>query len=167
MDTVAPLDAHRFRAVMSRFATGVTVVSTPHDGGVHAMTANGFLSVSLNPPLVLVSLGRCRMADLLPATGRYGISVLAEDQRALSGHFAGRSDPAAAPVFHEVDGLPFLAGSVAHIGCRVVETHPAGDHTLFIGQVEHLAQFEARPLLFHSGAYSSLRVGLTDDFFWC
>jgi flavin reductase (DIM6/NTAB) family NADH-FMN oxidoreductase RutF len=56
---------------------------------------------------------------------------------------------------------------VAHIGCRVVDTHPAGDHTLFIGEVEYLAQFEARPLLFHSGAYSSLRVGLTDDFFWC
>ncbi|HEY3604903.1 MAG TPA: flavin reductase family protein [Sporichthyaceae bacterium] len=167
MATVSPLDPRRFRAVMSRFATGVTVVTTPYDDGVHAMTANGFLSVSLEPPLVLVSLGQCRMAGLLPSTGRYGISVLAEDQRALSGHFAGRPDPTADPQFTAVDGLPFLAGAVAHIGCRVVDSHPAGDHTLFIGEVEHLAQFEARPLLFHSGGYSSLRVGLTDDFFWC
>jgi flavin reductase (DIM6/NTAB) family NADH-FMN oxidoreductase RutF len=167
MGTVTPIDGGRFRTVMSRFATGVTVVTTPHDDGVHAMTANGFLSVSLEPPLVLVSLGQCRMATLLPATGRYGISVLAEDQRALSRHFAGRADPTAAPEFAWVDGWAFLAGSVAHIGCRVVQQHAAGDHTLFIGEVEHLAQFEARPLLFHSGAYSSLRVGLTDDFFWC
>jgi flavin reductase (DIM6/NTAB) family NADH-FMN oxidoreductase RutF len=167
MATAAPIDPRRFRAVMSRFATGVTVVTTPHDGGVHAMTANGFLSVSLEPPLVLVSLGRCRMAQLLPATGRYGISVLAEDQRALSRHFAGRADPTVAPEFVWVDGLPLLAGSVAHLGCRVVDTHPAGDHTLFIGEVEHLAQSEARPLVFHSGAYAGLRVGLTEDFFWC
>src|SRR5882672_7933924 len=126
---------------MSRFPTGVTVVSTPHGDGVHAMTANGFLSVSLEPPLVLISLGQCRMAQMLATTGRYGISVLAEDQRALSGHFAGRPDPTAAPNFTSVDGLPFLAGAVAHIGCRVVDTHPAGDHTLFIGEVEHLGQF--------------------------
>jgi flavin reductase (DIM6/NTAB) family NADH-FMN oxidoreductase RutF len=107
------------------------------------------------------------MARLLPTTTRFGVSVLAEDQRALSRHFAGRPDPTAVPRFEEVNGLTFLAGSVAHIGCRVVDTHAAGDHTLFVGEVEHLAQFEARPLVFHSGAYASLRVGLTDDFFWC
>ena len=167
MVTASSIDPHRFRSVMGRFATGVTVVSTAHGGGVHAMTANGFLSVSLDPPLVLISLGRCRMAQLLPTTARFGISVLAEDQRALSRHFAGRPQADAVPRFEEVNGVPLLAGSVAHIGCRVVDTHPAGDHTLFVGEVEHLAQFEARPLVFHSGAYSSLRVGLTDDFFWC
>jgi flavin reductase (DIM6/NTAB) family NADH-FMN oxidoreductase RutF len=165
MATVSPIDPTRFRAVLGRFATGVTVVSTSLSDGVHAMTANGFLSVSLEPPLVLVSLGRCRMAQLLPDTRRYGISVLAEDQRALSRHFAGRPDAAVTPRFVTTDGVPYLDGAVAHIGCRVMDAHPAGDHTLFIGAVEHLAQFEARPLVFHSG--SSLRVGLTEDFFWC
>src|SRR5881397_3644396 len=68
------------RQVMGRFATGVTVITTLHRDTIHGMTANAFLSVSLRPPLVLVSLGRCKMTEMLPLTGRYGVSVLAHDQ---------------------------------------------------------------------------------------
>ncbi|MGZ4306771.1 MAG: flavin reductase family protein, partial [Solirubrobacteraceae bacterium] len=72
--------ARDLRQVMGRFATGVTVVTTMHRDTIHGMTANAFLSVSLRPPLVLLSLGRCRMSEMLPLTGRYGVSVLAHDQ---------------------------------------------------------------------------------------
>ena len=75
---------------MGRFATGVTVVTTTHKDTIHGMTANAFLSVSLRPPLVLVSLGRCRMSEMLPRTGRYGVSVLASDQEDFAAHFAGQ-----------------------------------------------------------------------------
>ena len=75
---------------MGRFATGVTVVTTTHKDTIHGMTANAFLSVSLRPPLVLVSLGRCRMSEMLPRTGRYGVSVLASDQEHFAAHFAGQ-----------------------------------------------------------------------------
>ena len=84
--------ARELRQVMGRFATGVTVVTTTHRDTIHGMTANAFLSVSLRPPLVLVSLGRCRMSEMLPRTGRYGVSVLASDQEHFAAHFAGQRD---------------------------------------------------------------------------
>jgi len=79
------------RNALGRFATGVTVVTAIENGKAHGMTANAFVSVSLDPPLVLVSLdNRSHMHRILPTVGRYGVSVLAEDQKALSDHFAGR-----------------------------------------------------------------------------
>ena len=84
---------------MGRFATGVTVVTTTHRDTIHGMTANAFLSVSLRPPLVLVSLGRCRMSEMLPRTGRYGVSVLASDQEHFAAHFAGQRASPVDPAF--------------------------------------------------------------------
>lgn len=151
------IDARAFRATTGRFATGVTVISHASAGEVHGMTANAFLSVSLDPPLVLVSLGNtARMGRRLTIGQPFGISVLAEDQIALSNHFAGR--PQANPVIvwrWEAD-VPLLVGAVAQISACVVATHSVGDHTLFIGQVEHVAQGEGRPLVFHAGSYARL-----------
>ena len=89
--------ARELRQVMGRFATGVTVVTTTQRDTIHGMTANAFLSVSLRPPLVLVSLGRCRMSEMLPRTGRYGVSVLASDQEHFAAHFAGQRVSPVAP----------------------------------------------------------------------
>jgi len=145
------------RQVMGRFATGVTVITTAHGDSIHGMTANAFLSVSLTPPLVLVSLGRCRMAEMLPQTGRYGVSVLADDQEHLAAHFAAQRVSPTEPAFSWHDGLPFLDGALAHLGCRVVDVHPAGDHVLWTGQVEHLYCEEGRPLLFYTGRFRTLQ----------
>ncbi len=149
--------ARELRQVMGRFATGVTVVTTTHRGTIHGMTANAFLSVSLRPPLVLVSLGRCRMSEMLPRTGRYGVSVLASDQEQFAAHFAGQRVSPVDPEFIWHDELPLLDGALAHIGCRVVDVHTAGDHVLWIGEVEHLRHRDGEPLLFYTGRFGTLR----------
>jgi flavin reductase (DIM6/NTAB) family NADH-FMN oxidoreductase RutF len=149
--------ARELRTVMGRFATGVTVVTTTHRDTIHGMTANAFLSVSLRPPLVLVSLGRCRMSEMLPRTGRYGVSVLASDQEHFAAHFAAQRASDTEPEFVWYDDLPLLDGALAHVGCRVVDVHTAGDHVLWIGEVEHLHHREAEPLLFYGGRFGTLK----------
>ena len=149
--------ARELRNVMGRFATGVTVVTTTHRDTIHGMTANAFLSVSLRPPLVLVSLGRCRMSEMLPRTGRYGVSVLASDQEHFAAHFAGQRTSETEPTFVWENDLPLLDGALAHVGCRVVDVHTAGDHVLWIGEVEHLYHREGEPLLFYTGRFGTLR----------
>jgi flavin reductase (DIM6/NTAB) family NADH-FMN oxidoreductase RutF len=149
--------ARELRSVMGRFATGVTVVTTTHKDTIHGMTANAFLSVSLRPPLVLVSLGRCRMSEMLPRTGRYGVSVLASDQEDFAAHFAGQRISPVDPTFTWEKDLPLLDGALAHVGCRVVDVHAAGDHVLWIGEVEHLSHREGEPLLFYTGRFGTLR----------
>lgn len=151
------VDPQLFRRTMGRFTSGVTVVTTVDEDQVHGMTANGFLSVSLDPPLVLVSLGEhTRMAALLRGTGRYGVSVLADDQQLISQHFAGRPVSGLDPEFDRVDGIAYLRGAIGRIGCDVVEVHPAGDHLLFLGQVTHLAYSEQPPLVYFTGSYRAL-----------
>ena len=149
------IDPRAFRTTMGRFATGVTVISTLVDGQVHAMTANAFLSVSLEPPMVLISIGRrARMHTLLKTGDWFGVSVLAADQESLSNHFAGRSQVEAPIRWQWAGDVPLLAGAIAHVSAQVVAQHPAGDHSLFIGQVDHLDQQPGSPLVFHAGAYS-------------
>ncbi len=149
--------AREFRQVMGRFATGVTVVTTVERDVVHGMTANGFLSVSLRPPLVLVSLGRCRMNEMLPRSGRYGVSMLAHDQQHFAAHFAAQKRSAVEPRFVWHKGLPLLEGALAHLGCRVVDVHRAGDHVLWIGEVEYIDHRDDEPLLFYTGRFGTLR----------
>jgi flavin reductase (DIM6/NTAB) family NADH-FMN oxidoreductase RutF len=148
--------ARALRQAMGRFATGVTVVTTVHRETIHGMTANAFLSVSLRPPLVLVSLGRCRMSEMLPRTGRYGISVLAHDQEHFAAHFAAQRPSPVEPTFVWHKGLPLLDDALAHLVCRVVDVHSAGDHVLWIGEVEHLDHRDGQPLLFYTGRFGTL-----------
>lgn len=107
------------------------------------------MSVSLDPPLVLVSLdNRSRTKPVLERAGRYGVSVLAEEQRALSDHFAGRPQEGLEIAFEERAGVPLLKGALAQVAARVVAVYPGGDHTLFLGGgVPLLAGREAPPLL--------------------
>ncbi len=136
---VSPRD---FRAALGRFASGVTVVTVPEAGeraGVRGVTANAFLSVSLRPPLVLVSIDKkARAHAALQSAERYGVSILAQDQGPISDHFAGFAETVT-PTFTELSGLAVVEGAVAHLVCRIVDRHEAGDHTLFIGEVEALA----------------------------
>jgi flavin reductase (DIM6/NTAB) family NADH-FMN oxidoreductase RutF len=149
--------AAALRQVMGRFATGVTVITTHHRNTIHGMTANAFLSVSLRPALVLVSLGRCRMGEMLPRTRRYGVSVLAHDQGHFAEHFAAQRVSPVEPAFVWHEGLPVLEGALAHLVCRVVDVHPAGDHELWIGEVEHVHHRDGEPLLFYTGRFGTVR----------
>ena len=152
-------NARQFRDVLGRFASGVTVVTTAHEGHVHGMTANAFVSVSLNPPLVLVSVNnRAHMHKALLSSSRYAVSILAEGQEALSDHFAGRTAAGLEVSFIYKDGLPVLKDAAAYLVCRVHEIHPAGDHTLYIGEVEFLELSDGRPLVFYAGKYRYLDV---------
>lgn len=154
----ASFSSRDFRHALGRFASGVTVITAMHEGQTHGMTANAFVSVSLEPPLVLASLdNRSSMHRILPHTKRYGVSVLAENQEALSNHFAGKRDPALTAGFTLRDGIPLLDGALAYFIVEVTELHPAGDHTLYIGRVTHLEWREGQPLLFYAGHYRQMR----------
>lgn len=149
--------ARSLRQVMGRFATGVTVITTYHRETIHGMTANAFLSVSLRPPLVLVSLGRCRMGEMLPHTKRYGVSVLAHDQRHFAEHFSAQRMAPVEPEFVWHRDLPLLKDALAHVVCKVVDVHTAGDHELWIGEVEHVEQHDGNPLLFYTGRFGTVQ----------
>ena len=147
-----------FRRTLGMFATGVTVLTTRTGDSVHGMTANAFMSVSLRPPLVLVSVDRrARMSNLLHEGTRIGVNVLEARQEALSDHFAGR--PVAdgvEPRFELVHDTPLVEGALAHLVARVVRSYWGGDHSLFLGQVEYAHYGDGEPLLFHGGRYERL-----------
>jgi flavin reductase (DIM6/NTAB) family NADH-FMN oxidoreductase RutF len=147
-----------FRRTLGMFATGVTVLTTRKGESVHGMTANAFMSVSLQPPLVLVSIDRrARMSDLLHEGTRFGINVLEARQAALSDHFAGRAgEGTPEPQFELVHDTPLVEGALAHLVAHVVRSYWGGDHSLFLGRVEFARYGEGEPLLFHGGRYERI-----------
>ncbi|WP_214410489.1 flavin reductase family protein [Sphaerisporangium fuscum] len=138
-------DVATLRRAFGTFATGVTVVTT---GGPnpHAMTANSFTSVSLDPPLVLICVDRgAVMHQCLTATGSFGVSVLAAHQERVALHFADRWRTLGAAQFDHVDwapgevtGVPLLTGTLASFECELWRTYDGGDHTIFIGKIVSL-----------------------------
>ena len=154
---VQRIEPEAMRRTLGRFTTGVTVVTTARGGDVHAMTANAFASVWLDPPLALVSVDhRTRMHALLPDTRRYGVSVLASDQERVAWHFAGRPLRDPGDLFEWTGDVPFVRGAIARVGCSLHAEHEAGDHTLYLGRVEHLHSRPGEPLVFHAGAFGRL-----------
>jgi flavin reductase (DIM6/NTAB) family NADH-FMN oxidoreductase RutF len=146
------VDARRFRDTLGRFATGVTVITASSGGREHGMTANAFLSLSLDPPLVGVAVGRqTRMHAFLAASGRFGVSVLRQDQEAVARYFVGRPDEAFRVPVRMHRELPLISGAIAWLTAAVVDAREAGDHSLFIGQVDWLDHAEGEPLLFFEG----------------
>lgn len=149
------MDDRLFRDTMGKFATGVTVLLTENDGVPHGMTANGFMSVSLDPKLVVISIGhKAQFLGKVDQSKKFSVNILAEDQEVYSRHFAGK--PSEEIVFDSLAGLPVLNGAVAQVSCEVVSQHVEGDHTLFIGKVLDIKVEEKNPLLFYSGKYRKL-----------
>jgi flavin reductase (DIM6/NTAB) family NADH-FMN oxidoreductase RutF len=146
------------RRTLGMFATGVTVITTLRDEQVHGMTANAFMSVSLEPPLVLISVDRrTKMCNLLHEGRRYGVSILCDNQAALSDRFAGRGGEAAPePRFLVVHDTPVVEGALAHFVAKVDRSYWGGDHSLFLGRVEYARYQLGAPLLFHGGRYETL-----------
>lgn len=139
------IESGRFRQVMGRFATGVTVVTTFADRLPQGITVNALSSVSLDPPLVMVALDRRRfITPMVRDHGRFAVNVLGEGQQAISDCFAhaavkpGREDFCGAPWHAGPTGLPLLEGAIATLECTVVETFAVGDHDIFIGRVDSL-----------------------------
>jgi flavin reductase (DIM6/NTAB) family NADH-FMN oxidoreductase RutF len=158
--TVSPTD---FRKAMGCFATGVTILTVRTDDGVHGMTANAFTSVSLNPRLVLVCVAQtARTHAHLRTRKRFGINVLAVKQRAISEHYAraSRHDRVGAAPGARFDytkqGTPVLHGALAYLECRLQSTQDAGDHTIFIAEVEEVVIRKGKPLLYFQSAYAGL-----------
>ncbi len=144
---------------MGLFATGVTVVTAPQDGEVHGMTANAFTSVSLDPPLILVSIDkRARMHSILPDVERFGVTVLVSDQEDISNHFAGqRSQKVIERLEYDwTDGIPVLKGGIASMACHLWASYDGGDHTLFVGRVVHLDASDGDPLLYFRSKYRNI-----------
>lgn len=152
------IDPRLFRRVLGRFASGVTVVSTSTGTGVHAMTANAFMSGSLHPPLIVISVAKsAKIAPAIASSGAFGVSILRSEQETHSRHFSGQRDLALDPEFVEVAGIPLLAGALAAIAADVKHTYDCGDHSLVVGSVAHMqVDDHAAPLLFFGGDYSSL-----------
>src|SRR5262245_36537210 len=150
VDTVA------FRQALSQFAAGVTVVTTRNaDGLPRGLTVTAFCSVSLDPPLVLVSIDNRSEAHDGFAAGTFAVSVLAEGQEEVSRCFAvpGGQKFEDCETVVGASGLVLVPGALAHLECRVEAAVPGGDHTVYLGRVETAYVREGRPLLYHGRGY--------------
>ena len=160
MSTTA-LTSADFRRVVGNFATGITVITVEREPGhVHGMTANSFASVSLDPLLILVCIDHnARLLSFLKEQGRFGVNILKDSQQAVSEHFAKPLQEPEATTFLGIQflwtssGIPLIQDALAHLACNVAAEYPAGDHTLFIGEVESMDVSPGEPLLYHRGQY--------------
>ncbi len=155
------LSSSKFRKALGHFATGVTVVTVEHEPGkIHGMTANSFCSVSLHPMLILICVDHgAKMHALLQKKKQFGVSILKQNQQAISEYFAKRVHSAEAEqrlgihYRRRPGGAPTLDGTLLRMRCKVIAAHLAGDHTVFIGKVEDVEIEEGEPLLFYQGEY--------------
>jgi flavin reductase (DIM6/NTAB) family NADH-FMN oxidoreductase RutF len=142
---------------MRRFATGVAIVTTAHEGRIHGFTANAFASVSAEPPTVLICVNRRATAHpLIASSQRFCVNILALDQRALAERFAG-GEPRSRfdGVGYRIgpSGSPILDGTLAHLDCSLGEELSASTHTIFLGAVLDAGWRDGEPLGYFNRAY--------------
>jgi flavin reductase (DIM6/NTAB) family NADH-FMN oxidoreductase RutF len=156
-DEFTHIDTWLYRRTCAQFVTGITVVTTlDSDGHPHGMTVNSFSSVSLDPPLVLVSIDlKNAILGHFISSSWFAINILAEHQEDLSRRFSSASENRFLEVsWHAgASGTPLLNGVLAHLECSVVRTFEAGDHTVLIGEVRRAGYTEGKPLVFFDSAY--------------
>jgi len=154
------IDSDTFRAALGRFSCCITILTArDQKGRDHGMTVSAFCSVSLEPPMVLVSVGHdASMHGLMMRAESVGISVLSSVQEPLSRRFAD-------PESDRFDGIGYARGekgvallddALVHLECDVIDRHEAGDHTIIICAVERAEAFDGRPLLYYRGGYAQL-----------
>ena len=154
------LDKDEFRSALSRFATGVTVVTTLDDEGEpHSMTANAFSSICLDPPTIMVCIAHgTHTFGYLEKTGRFGVNILKSEQQELGAYFAKRPEDRTGDVEYQYsrseDGVPILDDSMVFFGCEVLGTHVYGDHTIYVGEVNEMRQNEpGEPWMFYDSRW--------------
>lgn len=159
-DPLVPVEASLYRRACGRFATGITVVTVLDESGhPHGVTMNSFTSVSLDPPLVLVSidLKNAILGHFISSTW-FAINILAEHQEHLSRRFSSATEERFVGVdwYAGASGMPILDGVIASLECAVVKTFEAGDHTMLIGEVRHAEYREGRPLVYFASGYRTI-----------
>lgn len=153
-----------FRLALGQFATGVTVITAERGPKqVHGMTANSFTSVSLDPLLILVCVDEdAKLLPLIKNQKRFGVSILKENQQAISEYFAQPEESGEIEKRLGIgyrwtkNGIPLLEEALAHLTCEVVSSYAAGDHTIFIAEVTSVEVYEGEPLLYFRGDYRRL-----------
>ena len=145
-----------YRDAISRFLTGVTVVSTRHGGVAHGITVSAVASVTLEPPTVLICLNRqSATGHAVMASGHFAINVLNDAQHKLAQHFASRIEDKFADITHHngLLGDPLIAQSLAHLECRVSSHSAVGSHHVFFGEVLKVQVSEGAPLAYYRGRF--------------
>ena len=159
------IDTQSLRKCFGRFATGVTVVSYRSTEGVRGVTMNSFTSVSLDPPLLLISVARrsrtCEAIELQP----FAVNVLGSAQMDVALHFAGRPKDGIRIAWTD-DGncetTPALADAIAVFQCKPWRQYDGGDHALIVGEVTSCAVRDGEPLAFHDGRFTSMGLPMMD-----
>ena len=160
MPPITPTSSE-FRLALGQFATGVTIVTAERAPGlVHGMTANSFTSVSLDPLLILICVSEnAHLLPLVQRHGHFGVNILKDNQRAISEYFARtEEDPQTESRLGiryrwTEERIPLLEDALVHLTCKVVSSHVAGDHTVFIAKVERVEVYDGEPLLYLRGEY--------------
>lgn len=157
VDPAEALDPLALRNTLGNFATGVTVITATNEVGEPiGITANSFSSLSLDPPLILWSLGvKSPSLDAFTEGRCFSVNILSAEQEALAMQFARPAEDkfAGVDVRSSAEGVPLLAESLARLECRTEFTRVAGDHLLIVGRVLRFASEEGKPLLFYQGSF--------------
>lgn len=151
------MDERLFRDAMGKFATGITIVSINDNGNYTGMTVNAFMSISLTPKLIAISIDKqASMYDKLMNTKTFGVSVLQEQQKDLSMIFARQKEKDREIEFVEQNEVPVIKGALATLSCEVDQKVEAGDHTIFIANVTDVALEDGSPVLYFGGKYRTI-----------
>lgn len=159
--SITQIDPADFRRVIGHFMSGVTVVTTSHEGERFGVTVSAVSSVSLEPPTLLVCLNRgLPTADAVAASGRFAVNILAEEHAELATQFATRHPDKfrGTTVFDGMSGTPLLGEALAHFECQVEDTITAATHTVFIGRVQAAHSNVGRPLAYFCGSFGRFQA---------
>lgn len=156
-----PISKEDFRTTLSRFASGITIVtSADKEKRFHGMTVSAFCSVSLDPPLVLVSISKDTGSHYsIAESKKFVVNILSEDQEHLSELFAAPlHDKFERVEFSESPhGLPMITGALANMECDLRHSYDGGDHTIYVGEIENAIVVDGDPLVHFRGGYRSLK----------
>ena len=150
------VDANAFRSVMRQLAGCVTVISTEDAGSLYGFTATAVCSVCAEPPTILIAVNRtARTYPHIDRKGAYAVNILADGQKHIAEHFAGKKDNQFDTVEHTIGamGVPLIAGAAAHLECNVEQKISIGTHTLFVGRVIGSGVDALKPLIYHDAKY--------------
>ena len=154
------ISKEEFRAALGRFASGVTIVTTrDREGSLHGLTISAFSSVSLEPALVLVCIDKYAGSHhAFENGGAFVINILREDQQAISNQFASRLPDKFTGINYRlgIEDLPVLEDALVNLECRQINAHDAGDHTIYVGEIEKVTVTDGNPLVYFHGNYREI-----------
>ena len=153
------VDDAEFKRALSHFASGVTIVTTEHEGKAYGMTVASFASLSLHPPLILICIEKAvKTHDAIAAAGKFGVSILTKSQAEISNRFASKSEDkfSGLDFVAGTSGVPLIAGALTTLECAVAQQLPGGDHSIFVGEVVATSAGEGEPLVYYRSAYRDI-----------